>query len=390
MRNWDQYVDLLKPAAELLGQTTAPLDEQLTAEMYRQFVMNISQGYLLYFATNPDYPEFVPFENSAFLAQPNPDAVYYYTRINGKGTYRIVGERGTAVVANLAYGNRIFGMAGSPGPVRGNVDVDRFAMDEHGRFEVIFSETRPEGYTGDWAYLDPEADFILLRQFNYRWGREVDMRIAIERLDPVPPKPRLSPERTDALLAELFGTYVKGLSHVCMASMKRPLQNGQLNKMALHDFKDVGNSGDWPQIYFESLFEIEHDEALIIETELPEERPYWNVQVIDGLWNQADIPYRNTSLNGHTARIDSDGKFRAVLCRTDPGYANWLDTADHKFGLLIGRWFKCSSHPLPTVTRVKLDEVASHLGDRSPRITAEQRKAEMRERLIGSQLRRRW
>ncbi|HEY6868485.1 MAG TPA: DUF1214 domain-containing protein [Novosphingobium sp.] len=390
MRSWEEYVDLLKPAASLLSQTTAPLDEQLTAEMYRQFAMNLSQGYLLYFATHPDYPEFVPFENSAFLAQPNPDAVYYYTRINGEGTYRIVGERGNSVVANLAYGNRLFGMAGSPGPVRGNVDVDRFRFDENGRFEVIFSSERPEGYDGDWAYLHPEADFILLRQFNYRWGRETDMRIAIERLDPTPPKPRLSPERTDALLAELFGTYVKGLSQVCMSSMKRPFDNGQINRMALHDFKDVGNSDDWPQIYFETLFDIADDEALVIETDLPEVRPYWNVQVIDGLWNQADIPYRQTSLNGHTARIDSDGRFRAVLSKTDPGYANWLDTADHNFGMLIGRWFKCSSHPLPTVARMKLAEVDGYLGDRSPRITPEERAADRRERLIGSQLRRRW
>ena len=43
--------------------------------------------------------------------------------------------------------------------------------------------------------------------------------------------------------------------------------------------------GDWPQAYFEIVFEIAEDEALVIESELPQSRPYWNVQVIDGLWN---------------------------------------------------------------------------------------------------------
>jgi len=39
---------------------------------------------------------------------------------------------------------------------------------------------------------------------------------------------------------------------------------------------------------------------------------------------------------------------------------------------------------------MKLADVSAHLGDRSPRITPDERKAAMRQRLIGSQLRRRW
>jgi len=58
--------------------------------------------------------------------------------------------------------------------------------------------------------------------------------------------------------------------------------------------------------------------------------------------------------------------------------------------MLIGRWYRCSSHPTPSLTRMKLADVAAHLGDRSPRITPEARKAALRERLIGAQLRRRW
>ena len=36
---------------------------------------------------------------------------------------------------------------------------------------------------------------------------------------------------------------------------------------------------------------------VVLETELPERRHYWNVQVIDGLWNQVEILYRQSSLN---------------------------------------------------------------------------------------------
>src|ERR1035438_618715 len=123
--------------------------------------------------------------------------------------------------------------------------------------------------------------------------------------------------------------------------------------MGLHSFEDLGNGKDWPQAYFECIYDIAQDEALILETELPEKRHYWNVQVIDGLWNQVELVYRQSSLNGHQAVVDADGRFRAVLSLEDPGVANWLDTGGHTYGLLIGRWYRCSSHPTPTLRKVK-------------------------------------
>lgn len=134
------------------------------------------------------------------------------------------------------------------------------------------------------------------------------------------------------------------------------------------------------------IFDITEDEALVIESELPEVRTYWNVQVIDGLWNQVDIPYRQSSLNGLIAAVDKDGRFRAVVAHEDPGLANWLDTGGSTYGMLIGRWYRCSSTPTPQVTKIRLADVASHLDARSPRLGAEERAAQLRQRLIGNQI----
>ena len=125
----------------------------------------------------------MPFENSVFLAQPNPDAVYYYSPVDGSGTYRVTGERGNAPVAGFAIGNSIIGTAATPGKGLGNYDIDALQLRPDGTFEVIFSIERPTGYTGNWLHLHPDADFILVRQFCHDWGREVDMRLAIERID---------------------------------------------------------------------------------------------------------------------------------------------------------------------------------------------------------------
>jgi hypothetical protein len=175
-----------------------------------------------------------------------------------------------------------------------------------------------------------------------------------------------------------------------MGSIDRMRSKGLVNKMGLHDFSDLGNSGEWPQAYFECIFDLQPGEALVLETELPEKRHYWNVQVADGLWNQVELVYRQSSLNGSQAAVDADGKFRAVLSAEDPGIHNWLDTGGNLFGSLVGRWYRCSSHPTPTVTKVQLQDLDRHLPSSTPRITPEQRAAQLRTRRIGAQLRRRW
>lgn len=391
MQNWSEYVDMLKRGEEILSEATAPVDEQLRADLYRQFSMNLSQAYFLLMMADPRYPEFVPYLNSGFTLQPNPDSVYYVASLDGTGTYRITGERGNAPVVGFATGSKMFGTDGlKMGKGFGNYDADDLTLDADGRFSVIFSAERPAGYAGDWRYLDPQSEFIHVRQFSYDWGNERDLRLAIERLDAdAEPKARPTPAEVDARLRKVFD-YAIDVSRVGLAQIKRTHDGGFINKMHIHTFQDMGNGEDWPQAYFETVFDIAEDEALVIESDLPEVRTYWNVQVIDGLWNQVDIGYRQSSLNGLTAAIDKDGKFRAVLSHQDPGVVNWLDTGGSRYGMLIGRWYRCSSTPTPDVTRMKLADVAAFLGDQSLRATAEDRARQLRQRLVGNQLRRKW
>lgn len=393
MMDWDDFLDLLRGHERIIDQTVAPVDEQLRADLLRQFALNLSQGYFLLMAADPAYPEFLPFENHIYSLQPNPDASYHLAPVDGRGVYRVTGDRGSTRVAGFATGSGILGTAEAGGRGFHNYDVDTLTLDADGRFDAIFSNERPEGYDGDWMELHPDTDFILLRQFAYRWGEEREMRIAIERLDKPAAspllRPRMSPAETERRLREI-AAFVKRLSLLAMGAVRRPHDEGFVNRMHLHNFQDLGNGQDWPQSYFETCFDLADDEALVIESELPDEHHYWNVQVVDGLWHQVDVPYRQSSLNGATARIGADGHFRAVLSARDPGYANWLDTGDNRFGMLIGRWYRCSSHPTPSVRVMKLADVDAYLGDNTPRITPEGRAEQMRERLIGTQLRRKW
>ncbi|MGF7150192.1 hypothetical protein FHS96_003850 [Sphingomonas zeicaulis] len=391
MNDWPQYADLLKGAEQLLERVAFPDDPALKAQLWKQFAMNLSQGYFLLFQSTPDHPEFAPFENSVFLAQPNPDAVYYYAPVDGRGTYRVTGERGDAPVAGFALGSRIIGMDPLPGKGLGNYDMDDLHRDADGRFEVVFSTERPAGHDGNWLRMDPETDFILVRQFSYDWGNERDVRLAIERMDiPSQIRPPLTADEIDAKLTHLFAGYVRNLSGICLGAVQRCAERGFVNRFNLNTFQELGNGEDWPQAYFETVFDVAEDEALIIESAMPDRRPYWNVQVIDALWNQVDYVYRQSSLNGRQAAVDPDGRFRAVLSHQDPGIANWLDTGGNRYGMMIGRWYRCSSQPTPTVIKVKFADLAAHLPAEVSRIDAAGRDEALRRRRIGSQLRRKW
>ena len=111
---------------------------------------------------------------------------------------------------------------------------------------------------------------------------------------------------------------------------------------------------------------------------------------MDDFWRSLEWVHRQSSLNGFTARLDGDGKFRAVIASQDPGVPNWLDTVGRKTGMIYGRWTNSTSDVAPTVTKVKVTDVRGHLPAATPAVTTLERDATIRLRRKGAQLRRRW
>jgi hypothetical protein len=231
---------------------------------------------------------------------------------------------------------------------------------------------------------------LLVRQFAYDWGGEVDARFAIERLDVPALKPRLTVAEIHSRLQNVLGNFVRRFSRICLDMQNEVTRRVGLNAMDMTTFEAMGNSAEWPQVYWRAIFDYEPGEAIILETELPRTCHYWNVQLNDTLWNQIEYGYRQSSLNGHQARLDSDGRFRGVLALEDPGVPNWLDTGDYRRGMLIGRWYGADSHPAPTLRKVPLSELRKHLPADTPSVGAAEREKAIRARNIGLQLRRRW
>src|SRR3546814_12963979 len=95
-------------------------------------------------------------------------------------------------------------------------------------------------------------------------------------------------------------------------------------------------------------------------------RSYWAVLLADQLFNTIDWEKCQSSLNGFQARLDSDGRFRAVIAAEDPGVPNWLDTAGRFKGAVQGRWYPARPATPPTLERVALSVLGAPQPSHTP------------------------
>ena len=382
--------DLLKPlqgAVDNLQNTWQPEDPTYRADLYRQTLTSLSYAYFAYFHADAEHPDWAPLWNPVYTLQPNPDDIYVQSPISGKYAYRVSGNRGTCTILSFTSQKAASGTVDvMPRPNGHNeLDTNDIGIGLGEDFEIIFSAERPEGYTGHWGKIDPEATYMYLRYRSYDWENEIDPHLSIECLDPVPPKPRLTPADIQARIVEMakFPKRKTDLYYEMQNSVKR--------NVGWNVFEPVRYPGALvKQTYWPAVFQFDADEALIIATDLPEKRPYWNIQLNDPYFNALEYVYRQSSLNGHQAKVASDGRFYAVIALEDPGVPNWLDPAGYLEGGIYGRWYECDTEPTPTIKRVKLSDLRDHLPSDTPVVTPQQRADELARRVRACQRRRRW
>jgi hypothetical protein len=376
----------LELAVSEIANTWRPHDPQYRADVYRQILMHLSYAYFVYFHADAEHPDWAPLWNPVYTCQPNPDDIYLYTPIRGDLSYRVSGDRGTCAKLIFVTQHGISGMVDDFADVCdvNTIDENDFEVGPDGRIDILFSAERPVGYSGNWAPLGRRADTMFVRYRMVDWENERDPQLTIECLDPVAPKPRLSEQDIAARIAELAKFPAR------VARLFYQMQNGIKAQVGINHFEPTRLPGLDKQVYWPAVFELDDGEALIIETELPEVRPYWNIQLNDPYFNAVEYVYRLSSFNAASARIDTDGKLRAVIALEDPGVPNWLDPAGFKQGTIYGRWYDCSSSPTPTITRVPLASLREHLPADTPTVTPAERAEQLRRRVLACQRRRRW
>jgi hypothetical protein len=113
------------------------------------------------------------------------------------------------------------------------------------------------------------------------------------------------------------------------------------------------------------------------------EAPYWGIQLYRlGTFELVDPWLHVSSRNHNQTRISADGSIRWVLSPSDPGVANWLDTAGRPEGLCTLRWFWPTGDAVaaPTTRVVAVDDLVERLPADTPRIGSAERAAELASR----------
>lgn len=387
MKEWSDYIATLAATDGLLDQLSDSADPLLRQEAYRLFFLGLAGGYLSTFA-DPGLPDFVPAVNTHLNASSaNSDFVYLQATVDGTGQYRLSGERGEGLFVLLDMAAGGLGVMDDLGPSLGSIDFDTLTLGPDGAFDLLLSTERPSGWSGDWRPLDPRARTLVLRQASYHWGEGRDGRFAIERVgQPLAPK-RLEAGDISRRL-ERLAAYPQRYAGMWLKHMARQRADGLVNRFEHDDW--AGRGGVPGQHYYQGQFHLEPGHVLLLETDLPERVRYWNVQLADPLWNSIDWLNRQGSLNGGQARLDADGRFRAVIALDDPGVPNWLDPGGWSDGSIMLRWTEASSGPEPALTPVPLNELRAHLPAGTPSISSDERQIALRARRRGVQLRLRW
>jgi Protein of unknown function (DUF1214) len=396
---WDAFADELRQLDNAIMAKFPEHqrnDPQIQQEAGRLLLESLVPRVLDAIAADGDHPVFLPWINVTLnTLQPNADTVYKKALITPGGTYRIRGDRGSLRILKMAQVWVFPEETGKTNPGIGIVtynDFNALNADANGHIDVILSATRPAGYTGDWWELNARTKGLLIRQVAYDWSRERDPRFSIERLDAPITRPRPPAADLERRLREIAA--LTGNTAIVLADhVDEVRKQGAINRLQEWNAggtKLTQTGGLIGQFYYEGAYELKDDEALIFEAKVPSTCGYWSMILTNDVYETTDWYNNHSSLNGAQARVDSDGKVRAVISAKDPGVPNWLDTAGYASGVIQGRWTDCNEQPIPTLRKVAFSRLRRELPKGTPAITADEREKIVRERRAQLQWRPLW
>ena len=392
---WNELIEALRdlPARMLAKLPEASRnDPQIQQEIGRLALSALASQTIDALAGDGDHPVFTPaINNYLTIGQPNADTSYRGALLTPGGVYRLRGRKGSLKMVRIAQ-------SGPPpkptadgqpylGPQRIDHDLNALQTDAEGNYDVILSVERPRNYTGDWWPLLPHCNRLLVRLVSSDWANEIHPTLSIERLDIPATRPRPSAADLEKQLRALPQS-IGFIAPMFVNHVEQLRQQGYINKLKIFDVSQMGGLAS--QFYYEGAYELNDEEALIVEAKVPDVCLYRSLILTNDIYETTDWYNNHSCLNDAQAPADADGILRIVVSHKDPGVPNWLDTAGYRTGAIQGRWAEYSSKPVPNVTKVALSDVRNHLPPETPFITPEQRETLIRDRRAALQQRPLW
>lgn len=307
---------------------------------------------------------------------PNADNVYRHARIDPGRRYRIRGRMHGAQDFILAL------RAGFMHQQRWGTLAEYTASDlgirEGEEFEIILG-ARSGVQPGVHVLPIPDgAVMASIREYYFDWQQQEPALFTIECLDESDPPHR----PTATQLVERFDEAASGVEH----SMRYWNRYMIEERSARVDNSFAGtlklDKGLAAARYDFCFWDLAADEALVIDTAVPLAR-YWSIQLyVPGWFEIVDPVTRITSRNHTQAQVLDGDRIQLVLSPTDPGVANWLDTAGRSEGLCTLRWFwpEGDGEPGPSARVVPLFDLDSVLDPAHRVVDPQQRAVELASR----------
>ncbi|OMC55764.1 hypothetical protein A5747_11590 [Mycobacterium sp. IS-836] len=410
---WTDMIDALTRARDAVDSAelhAPPLTEQGLAEGHRYLLGFVFSAIERAFFEDPEFPYFrraiQPLDKATI---DNADALYLSASIDGAKGYRVRGRlvpkapQYIIFEAHTAYAGDTGSLAElAPGgrAVTGSLDTADLAVDEDGRFEILLAPKRPTGHAGNFiatatAEGSQTARFLIARMLFHDWENETSPELHIAQIGnegarpaPIDPAAAARHLRRVGTIAENQMRFWNEFYDVVLEAHGDKNGDGftlmprnALNEPALANLAMGG--GQSTNVYSGGVFDLEPDEALLVEVAVPVAPAYMGFH-LSNLWGESlDYANHTSSLNGFQSEPGPDGTFRYVVAGTDPGVPNWLDTAGHRGGFLALRWTYSKAPPdLPTATatKVPLAGVRQHLPATTRAVSPEERREQIRVR----------
>jgi len=350
---WADFCDALKRAGDVILRDGSPHDPFDRAEGFRYLsrLTRVALESYVEFA-EPSAPVLRrPSHETVKIGADNPDNYYQSAAISGEYDYRIRGTRGT--IHYLGFGTYAgnYGSSARSGQT-GYLEGHDLHIEPDGSFEIVLS-CNPHPH--NWLRMEPDTSSLIVRQTFQDRKSETIADLHIERLGADGPPPPITAEFVDRGLAAA-SAYVAGTATL-FATWAEGFAKRGVNQLHPLDPAIAGAAHGDPNIcYLHGYWELEPEEALVIET-TPPQCDYWNFQLNNHWMESLDYRYHTIAINHHGAKYRDDGSVCLVVSERDPGVGNWIETAGHRRGTMCWRWIRAAAHPRPATRVVKLDEL---------------------------------
>jgi hypothetical protein len=376
--------DPLARTPEGLATLDHAIAEWTAALAFEEISRDPAQPKLLWNVEDTPHTWFGHTINGSAVAGDNPDHIYRAGGVDGDGRYEITGWPNAHRPVQLTFQVTRSGIPGSKSQSANHSDLDNevsslnsndMQIASDGSFTLTLDQTPANGRRNHLR-MAPGPMTIVVRDVVSDWNQGPN-RLEIRRLDKQPAGHVLTLAEIRAKLLENLPGYVR-----FWAGFKDSWYGGlKPNTFSGPELR----GGGWAYIAG-GRYDIAPDEVLVVTTTVAG-AGYTGFQTINLWMIAADGRSHLTSLNTSQVAHNPDGGVTYVISPTDPGVANWIDTAGLHHGYVLLRWESLpKGGPKPEVRSFKVIKLAELSGPDYagvPRVTPEQRREQLAQHAKG-------